>query len=130
MRGVIPYASGWVGSSSTRTIDPGQKKTSLLASRWPVIGLSLFAVPFANLFAHAVPAAMTGEYNPGLVTALVLFLPLSLIAFAAAVTRYHLGFRAVLATVVAGAALHAIMMGSLMGYLRGSIGHDVVFRGQ
>jgi len=100
--------------------------SALLASRWPVIGLSLFAVPFANLFAHAVPAAMTGEYNPGLVTALVLFLPLSLIAFAAAVTRYHLGFRAVLATVVAGAALHAIMMGSLMGYLRGSIGPDAL----
>ena len=100
--------------------------SALLASRWPVIGLSLFAVPFANLFAHAVPAAMTGEYNPGLVTALVLFLPLSLIAFAAAVTRYHLGFRAVLATVVAGAALHAIMMGSLMGYLRGSIGLDAL----
>ena len=100
--------------------------SALLAARWPVIGLSLFAVPFANLFAHAVPAAMTGQYNPGLVTALVLFLPLSLLAFAAAVTRYHLGFRAVLATIVAGVALHVILMASLLGYLRGSIGLDTL----
>jgi hypothetical protein len=100
--------------------------SALLAARWPVIGLSLFAVPFANLVPHVVPAVMTGTYNPGLVTALVLFLPLSLIAFAAAMTRYHLGFRAVLATVVAGLVLHAIMVGSLLGYLRGSIDLDAL----
>jgi len=85
--------------------------SALLAARWPVIGLSLFAVPFANLVPHVVPAVMTSTYNPGLVTAM---------------TRYHLGFRAVLATVVAGLALHVIMVGSLLGYLRGSIGLDVL----
>jgi hypothetical protein len=95
--------------------------SALLATRWPVIGLSLFAVPFANLVPHVVPAAATGHYNAGLVTGLLLFLPLSLIAFAAAMTRYHLGFRAVLATVVAGVVYHAIMVGTLLGYLRGSI---------
>jgi hypothetical protein len=67
---------------------------------------------------------MMRAYNPGLVTAVVLFLPLSLLAFAAAMTRYHLGFRAVLATVVAGVVLHAVLLGSLMGYLRGSVSLD------
>jgi hypothetical protein len=98
--------------------------SALFASRWPVIGLSFFAIPFANLFAHAVPAVMMRAYNPGLVTAVILFLPLSLLAFAAAITRYHLGFRAVLATVVAGVVLHAVLLGSLLGYLRGSVSRD------
>jgi len=100
--------------------------SALLASRWPVIGLSFFALPFVNLFAHVVPAVMMRAYNPGLLTAAALFLPLSVLAFAAAMTRYHLGFRAVLATVVAGVILHAVLAGSLLGYIRGSISLDVL----
>jgi hypothetical protein len=65
-------------------------------------------------------------YNPGLITAVALFLPLSLLAFSAAMTRYHLGFRAVLATAVAGVILHALLVGSLMGYIRGTIGLDLL----
>jgi hypothetical protein len=100
--------------------------SALLASRWPVIGLSFFAIPFANLFAHVVLAVMMRAYNPGLLTAVALFLPLSLLAFAAAMTRYHLGFRAVLATAVAGVILHAVLVGSLMGYIRGSVSLDLL----
>lgn len=100
--------------------------SALLASRWPVIGLSFFAIPFVNLFAHVVPAVMMRAYNPGLITAVILFLPLSLLAFSAAMTRYHLGFRAVLATAVAGVILHAVLVGSLMGYIRGSISLDLL----
>jgi hypothetical protein len=100
--------------------------SALLAARWPVIGLSFFAIPFANLFAHLVPAVMTESYNPGLITAVVFFLPLSLFAFAAAMTRYHLGFRAVLATAVAGVILHVVLVGSLMGFLRGTLSLDLL----
>ncbi len=95
--------------------------SALLAPRWPVIGLSFFAVPFVNLFAHVAPAVMMRAYNPGLLTAAALFLPLSLLAFAAAMTRYHLGLRAVLATVVAGVILHAVLAGSLIGYIRSKV---------
>lgn len=100
--------------------------SALLAPRWPVIGLSFFAIPAANLFAHAVPALTAQSYNPGLMTAVALFLPLSLIAFAAALTRYHLGMRAVLATLFAGAVLHAILMGSLLSYVNGRFGLDTL----
>jgi hypothetical protein len=95
--------------------------SALLAARWPVIGLSFFAIPAVNLFAHMVPALTLQSYNPGLLTALALFLPLSLLAFAAAITRYHLGVRAVLATLFAGAVLHAVLMGSLMSFVNGRI---------
>jgi hypothetical protein len=100
--------------------------SALLAARWPVIGLSFFAIPFANLFAHAVPAVMTETYNPGLITAVTLFLPLSLFAFAAAMTRYHLGFRAVLATGVAGVMLHVVLVSSLLAFIRGSLNLDLL----
>ncbi len=100
--------------------------SALLAARWPVVGLSFFAIPATNLFAHAVPALTSQSYNPGLVTALALFLPLSLLAFAAAITRYHLGVRAVLATLFAGAVMHAILMGSLLSYVNGRFGLDTL----
>jgi len=100
--------------------------SAVLASRWPVIGLSFFAIPAANLLAHGVPALTLQAYNPGLVTAVALFLPLSLLAFAAAITRYHLGWRAVLATLFAGAVMHAILMGSLMSFVNGRLNLDTL----
>ncbi len=98
--------------------------SALLATRWPVIGLSFFAIPVASLFAHLVPAAILRSYNPGLVTALGLFLPLSLIVFSAAVTRYHLGMRAILATLFAGAMLHGVFRGSLLAFVIGQLDLD------
>ena len=100
--------------------------SALLAARWPVIGLSFFAIPAANLFLHAVPALATQSYNPGLITALALFLPLSLLAFVAAITRYHLGVRSVLATLFAGAVMHAILIGSLMSFINGRLDLDTL----
>jgi len=100
--------------------------SALLAARWPVIGLSFFAIPAVNLFAHIFPALTLQSYNPGLFTALALFLPLSLLAFAAAITRYHLGVRAVLATLFAGAVMHAVLMGSLMSFVNGRIDLDTL----
>jgi hypothetical protein len=100
--------------------------SALMAARWPVIGLSFFAIPAINLFAHVVPALTAQSYNPGLVTALALFLPLSLLAFATAITRYHLGVRSVLATLFAGGVAHAILMGSLMSYVNGRFGLDTL----
>ncbi|MCP6151486.1 HXXEE domain-containing protein, partial [Klebsiella pneumoniae] len=69
---------------------------ALLAPRKPLIGLSFFAIPLVNLFAHLSPAVTAQRYNPGLATALLLFLPLSLWALAVAVRRYKAGVRAVL----------------------------------
>ena len=52
--------------------------------------------------------------------------PLSLWAFSGALTRYRLGWRGVIATVVAGILLHAILLGSLKAYLSGAIGLDLL----
>lgn len=96
--------------------------SALLATRWPVIGLSFFAIPAVNLFAHAGPAVLSGHYNPGLLTALVLFLPLCLIVFAAALSHYGLGVRSIMATLFAGVALHIVLMTSLVAFIDGRLG--------
>lgn len=96
--------------------------SALLGRRWPAIALSFFSVPFVNLFAHFGPAVAMGAYNPGLVTAIALFAPLSLWTFRVALMRYRLGWRGVIATVMAGLLLHAILLASLQAYLFGAIG--------
>ena len=95
---------------------------ALLGRRWPALALSFFSIPFVNAFGHFVPAAIAGAYNPGVLTSIVLFLPLSLWAFHVALGRPDLGWRAVIATVVAGVALHVILIGSLQAYVQGLIG--------
>jgi hypothetical protein len=96
--------------------------TALLGRRRPLIALSFFSVPSVNLLAHLASVAREGAYNPGTLTAVVLFLPLSLWAFHVAMARYRLGRRAVVATIAAGVVLHGVLMASLLVFLAGRIG--------
>jgi hypothetical protein len=92
---------------------------ALLGRRRPELALAFFAVPFINTLMHLGPAAARGAYNAGLLTALVIFLPLSLWVFHVALSRYRLGWRAVIATIVAGIVYHAIMIGSALLFVAG-----------
>jgi|GraSoiStandDraft_49_1057285.scaffolds.fasta_scaffold168824_2 hypothetical protein len=121
-----PVPLSFITALNIATVWVAGPLSALLAKRWPVIGLSFFAIPIASVFAHLVPAIVLQNYNPGLVTAIGLFLPLSLIAFSAAVTRYHLGVRAILATLFAGAMLHAFVRGSLLAFVNGQLGLDLL----
>lgn len=95
---------------------------ALLGRRWPLVALSFFSVPSVNFVAHVASAVVDGVYNPGVLTAIVLFLPLSLWAFSVAMARYRLGWRAVIATIAAGGVLHGVLMVSLLAFLDGRIG--------
>lgn len=90
---------------------------ALLAPWRPLIGLSFFAIPLVNLFAHVGPAIITLHYNPGLLTAVLFFAPLSLWALLLAARRYGAGIRSVFAVPLAGIVVHAVLMGSLIAYL-------------
>jgi hypothetical protein len=95
---------------------------ALLGRRRPLIALSFFSVPSVNLVAHVASAVRDGAYNPGLLTAIVLFLPISLWAFHVSLTHYRLGRRAIAATIGAGVVLHGILMASLFAFAAGRIG--------
>lgn len=121
---LVPYS--FITSVNVAAVWLAGPAAALLGRRWPAIALSYFSIPFVNLFAHVGPSLAKGAYNPGEATAIVLFLPLSLWTFHVALSRYRLGWRAIIATVAAGVVLHAVLLGSLIAFLRGLIGSGVL----
>lgn len=99
---------------------------ALLGRRWPAIALSYFSVPAVNAFAHIGPALAAGDYNPGLLTAVLLFLPLSLWALRIALRRPDLGWRIVTATIGGGIVIHAVLILTLRAYLMDALGEDAL----
>lgn len=77
---------------------------ALSARRYPALALSYFSVPAVNSLAHIGPAFASGNYNPGLLTAVLLFLPMSLWTLGIALRRPDLGWRMVGATIAGGIA--------------------------
>jgi hypothetical protein len=116
----VPYS--FITSVNIACVWLAGPAAALLGRRWPALALSFFSIPAVNAIAHLAPAAIDGAYNPGVVTSIALFLPLSLWAFHVALGDARLGWRAVIATVVAGVVFHAILMGSLRAYIDGWIG--------
>jgi len=92
---------------------------ALLSRRLPLAGLTLWGVIGVNAVVHIVPAIVRREYDPGLVTAVVLFVPLTAMVVSA-VRRVYLR-RAIPLLLGMGALLHAVLAGSLVLYLRGVI---------
>src|SRR5690606_26007882 len=60
---------------------------ALLARRHALAALTLWGVIAVNAIVHVVPAIVLREYDPGLVTAALLFAPLTVVTFAAAFGR-------------------------------------------
>lgn len=99
---------------------------ALLGRRWPAVALAWFSVPAVNAFVHIGPAVAAGSYNPGLLTAVLLFLPLSLWTFRVALARPDLGWCVVAAALVGGVAVHAVLMLSLRAWLAGRLGETAL----
>lgn len=96
-----------------------------LSRRFPLAGMTLWGVTGVNTLAHVVPAILKREYDPGLVTALVLFAPLTVLAFRAVLRAYRRPAVAVL--MAAGGLVHAVLAGSLLLYLNGLIPQWLLF---
>jgi hypothetical protein len=99
---------------------------AVLAGR-RLVGLTLWGVIAINALVHIVPAIALREYDPGLVTAVVLFLPLSIWTLLTA-TRRTEPFRriAIVPLLVSGALMHAVLAGSALLFLHGVIAAPVL----
>jgi hypothetical protein len=75
---------------------------ALVGSEYPVFSLSIASLIFSNALIHIIPALRLGCYTPGLISAVLLYLPLS-------VTAYYL-------------ALHSQQMSVCNGVLAGLLG--------
>jgi hypothetical protein len=103
----------------------GAPVAAILSRRHPILGLSVYGVIFVNALTH-LGAFVRSGYNPGVLTALILFLPVSFW-----VARVCFGKRGlpygVLAFIVAdGVFLHVVLMVSTMLFLHGRIDRAVL----
>jgi len=100
---------------------------ALLGARHSLMGFALYSVISINALAHLAAVVTTGQpYNPGLLTALILFIPLT------ACVGYN-GFRdnrltpgTMVLLPACGVILHMILAGSLAMFLKGWINAEAV----
>ncbi len=100
----------------------GAPVAALLSRRHPLVGLTFYSVIFINGLVHIAPVLAGLGYNSGLLTALVLFLPLSAWVAHACFGTGRLSYKAMALLVAGGVILHVILMGSLQLFVRGVIG--------
>lgn len=93
-----------------------------LAPRAPLLGLVLWGVIAANAVVHIAPAIVLRRYDAGLLTAVLLFLPLALWAMAGMTgERRPIPRRAVGAVIAAGVLMHAVLGASLVLFLHAGV---------
>lgn len=73
-----------------------------------VLGLSVASLIFINSFFHIVPAAAMGVYSPGMVTAIFLYIPLSVLAYVHAFKSGLLGLRVIVLSILLGTFWHSV----------------------
>ena len=93
--------------------------SGLYGPRRAMVGAAVLAIPTINALAHIVPAIRTQTYNPGLVTSVVLFVPICAwpsrtLLGAGLLTRARLAL-----AIFSGWLVHAILLASLFAFMRG-----------
>jgi hypothetical protein len=103
----------------------GAPVAAILSRRFPLLGLSVYGVIFINALTH-IGAFVHSGYNPGVLTALILFLPLSFWVAKVCFGKRGLPYGALAFIVADGVFLHAVLMVSTILFLHGRIGPAVL----
>lgn len=93
--------------------------------RNPLVGACAFSIPFLNAIAHLNGALRQHVYNPGLLTSVVLFLPVSIYVFRTLLREGALQRRQIPLVIACGLVLHAILVGGLLADGHGWLSHPV-----
>lgn len=95
---------------------------ALIARRHPFAGLSVYSVIFINALVHIGPMLATQSYNPGALSALLIFLPASLWVAHTCFGEDKLSYKALALLIATGIIVHVVLMGSVMIFIHGTIG--------
>jgi hypothetical protein len=87
----------------------------------PLIAACAWGIPLVNVFAHIAGAILERSYNPGLVTAIGLFIPLSGWVLLTLVRAGVLAASDLLRVVATGVATHAVLIASVLLRAHGSL---------
>lgn len=103
----------------------GAPIAAFMSRRHPILGLSLYGIIFVNALTH-IGAALHSGYNPGVLTSLILFLPISFWVARACFGKQGLPYAALAFIVAEGVLLHAVLMGSTILFLHDIIGPSLL----
>lgn len=93
---------------------------ALMSRRHPVVGLTIYSVISVNMMTHIVQGVVSGTfYNPGFLTALILFLPLTAWVIYALFVSGPLSYRTLAYLIGWGVALHLILMAAMLPLIKG-----------
>lgn len=102
----------------------------LLAIVWRnrnvMVGASAFGVPLVNALAHIGPGLVKGTYNSGVVTAVLLFVPVCGWVLLRLRQAGCLDGRRLAAVIGSGVGLHGLLLASLVAHERGLISQGVL----
>lgn len=98
----------------------GAPIAAVASRRHPIVGLSFYGVIFVNALTH-LGAFVRAGYNPGVLTALILFLPASIWVARSCFGMLGLPYRGLVFIIADGAILHIILIGSMMLFLHGLV---------
>jgi Protein of unknown function with HXXEE motif len=99
----------------------GAPMVALFGRRHPLVELTFYGVIFTNAIVHIAPFLAGQGYNPGLLTAIILFLPVSAWVAHTCFGNGKLRYKAMALLVADGLVLHIILIGSMMLFIRGEI---------
>jgi hypothetical protein len=95
---------------------------AIFARRHPLTGLTIWGVIAVNAVVHLVPGIATLSYDPGMLTAAVLFVPLTAWTVHAAFGRRRpFRRRAVVPLIGAGIVMHAFLAGAALLFLHAGL---------
>lgn len=118
---VCPIPLSFITAVNVGSVWGATALAAILGRRNRLLALSAYGIPLVNGVIHLAGAIRELDYNPGLLTGTLLFLPVSL--WALHVGRQGGIGRLGIAAIVAGGVLaHVVLMGSLLAYLHGAIG--------
>ena len=99
---------------------------ALLSKRHPLVGLTMYSVISVNFAAHIISGIVTGTiYNPGWLTAVLLFLPLTVWMAHALFGKRKLSYYTLVYLLGWGVTLHVILAGSLIPVMKGLIADPI-----
>lgn len=91
--------------------------------RNPMVGACVLGLPLVNGFAHLGPAIVHGQYNSGVLTGTLLFLPLGAYVVRELVRARVLEPRRIPVVFASGGVVHAVLLGALLAYGAGLLPH-------
>jgi len=99
---------------------------ALLSRRHPLVGLIFYGLLVTNGLTHVGPMLIGKGYNPGALSAIMLFLPLFAWTAHACFGPGRISYRGLAVIIGAGVIVHVILMGSVLSFINGAIGSPLL----